>query len=195
MLKKEILWRELLYQTIEKHNLHTTQQALALQFGYSLSTVFHALKIPRAIGAVEAGRKGVRMRDYKKLITLWATVRKLNKDIIYKTTVQLTQIEIEKHMPSAVIWGAYSAVRLKSTNHPMPASYDKVYVYAEKDVLKNIRKRFPPQKGEPNLIILAPDPKLSSYGKFTTAAQTLADLWNLPEWYAHEFYQALIEEI
>lgn len=85
MLKKEIIWRELLYQAIEKRNLSSTQQELAEKFGFSLSTVFHALKIPRAIGAIEANNKGIAMRDQEKFIALWGSVRNFKKYTIYSS--------------------------------------------------------------------------------------------------------------
>jgi hypothetical protein len=195
MLKKEIIWRELLYQTIEKKSFKFTQKALAQKFKFSLSTVFNALKIPRAIGAVEAGGKGLKIRDLEKLITLWATVRNLSKDIIYQTNSNKTALKTEKSMPNGIIWTAYSGFRLKYPNEPMPADYDKIYVYADEIIIKEIKKRFPPNKKESNLFILKPDAYLKNYGKIAPIAQMLADLWNLKDWYANEFYQTLLAKI
>lgn len=196
MLKKEIIWRELLYQTIEKRATHPiTQKSLALHFRFSLSTIFHALKVPREIGAVSITRQGVVVRDSEKFVALWGTVRRLSKDTAYTAAVSLPPLEIEKQMPDGIVWGAYSAFRLQHAHSAaLPATYDKVYVYAPERLLPEIQKRFPTssRKGEAaNLLVLKADPYLTSYGKVTTIAQTLADLWNCKEWYAREFYKAL----
>jgi len=60
---------------------------------------------------------------------------------------------------------------------------------------QNLRKRFPFRKGPPNLTVFKADPFLLRYGSSTPAAQTFADLWNLPQWYARDFSNALLERI
>jgi len=197
MFKKEIIWRELLYSAIEKKGLASTQKELAKKFGFSLSTVFHALKIPRAIGAIDANNKGLTMRDQEKFIALWGSARNFKKNIVYASAPNLPALEIEKNMPNGVIWGAYTAFRFMYPNEPLPSSYDKVYVYCDSKLLEEIKKRFPPNppKQEPRLIVLESDEWMKNYGRTTTIAQTLADLWNLKEWYASEFYKALFAKI
>ena len=88
-------------------------------------------------------------------------------------------------MPNEIIFGAYTAY--KFLYHDVPADYSEVYVYADVD----LKERFPPQKGVPNLFVLKKDPFMESYGKTTTAAQTFVDLWNLRDWYAKEFIVAM----
>lgn len=193
MFKKEIIWRELLYQAIEKKKLNATQKKIAQLFGFSLSTVFNALKIPRAIGAVAVGSKGVQVRDWEKLLTIWATIRQLSKDIVYQTDTGFDAVETEKSMPSGIIWTAYSGFRLKYPDDPLPASYDKVYVYADDSILSAIKKRFPASKKEPNLFILKSDAWIKNYGRIAPTAQMLVDLWNLKDWYANDFYKTLLD--
>ncbi|MBI4360068.1 MAG: hypothetical protein HY564_03165 [Candidatus Jacksonbacteria bacterium] len=201
MFKKEIIWRELLYQTIEKRFPSSiTQKGMADQFKFSLSTVFHALKVPREIGAVSISQKGVQVRDSEKFITLWGTTRRLTKDMLYTTFVPLSINEVERQMPQGIIWGVYSAFRMKyAQGKALPASYDKAYVYADKHIAQEIQKRFPAttnKKSAANLIVLKADPYLASYGGgVTTIAHTLADLWNCKEWYAAEFYKTLLARI
>jgi len=195
MIKKEIIWRELLFQAIEKKKFNNTQKDLAKKFGFSLSTVFSALKIPRQVGAVNVGGKGIQIRDIEKFIVLWATMRNLSKEVIYKTNTGLDTLQTEKSMPNNIIWTAYSAFRLKYPKKPLPASYDKIYVYANKTIIKQIQKRFPKNKKEPNLFILKPDPYLKNYGKIAPLPQILADLWNIKDWYASDFYKILLEKI
>ncbi|MCD6412224.1 hypothetical protein J7K91_00890 [bacterium] len=192
MSKKEIIWREILFQVLENHKTEFTQKALAEKYGFSLSTVFNALKVPRSINAIE-GERGFKVKDVEKFLYLWATFRRIKKEIIYQTATQKKVFEIEGEMPPSVIFGAYSAFLRKY--HEVPADYDKVYVYLEEEKLEEIKKRFPPQKGYQNLIVLKADPWLKNFGKITPDCQTFVDLWNLPEWYAKDFLNALKEKI
>ena len=191
MLKKEIVWREILFQAIENKKFEFTQKELAQKYGFSLSTVFNALKIPRGANAVE-GKRGFKIRDIEKFLYLWATFRKIKKDIIYQTAVKKGVIAIEGEMPPEVIFGAYSAFLKKYRE--APADYDKVYVYIKEEKVEEIKKRFPSQKGYQNLIVLKADPWLKNFGQLTPDCQTFADLWNLPEWYAKDFLNALKEK-
>lgn len=194
MFKKEIIWRELLFQAIEKKKFQTTQKELARKFHFSLSTVFNALKIPRAVGAVVVGGRGIQVRDWEKLLTLWATIRKLSQDIVYQTYTGFDAVETEKSMPNNIIWTAYAGFRLKYPDNPLPASYDKVYVYADDSILSAIKKRFPPSGvKEPNLFILKSDAWLKNYGCIAPTAQMLVDFWNLKDWYANNFYKTLLD--
>lgn len=197
MSKKEIIWREILYQTIEKKNRRFTQKDLAAKFGFSLSTVFNALKAPRRTGAVKVTGRNFEVINVEKFLYLWATARNLKKDIIYQTRVNGSVMDIEGLMPDSVIYGVYSAYRLRFGE--APADYDKVYVYVQNPA--EIKKRFPPLKLKAgtfsnfNLIALKADPFLKNYGQTTTLTQTFVDLWNLPEWYAKDFSEALKNKI
>lgn len=192
MTKKEIIWREILFQVIENKKFEFTQKELAQKYGFSLSTVFNALKIPREANIIE-GKRGFRIQDVEKFLYLWATFRKIKKDIIYQTVVKKRVFEIEGEMPPNVIFAAYSAFLKKYKQ--APADYDKVYVYVEEKNLEEIKNRFPPQKGYQNLIVIKADPWLKNFGKLTPDCQTFVDLWNLPEWYAKDFLNALKEKI
>jgi len=192
MTKKEIIWREILFQAIENKKFEFTQKELAQKYGFSLSTVFNALKIPREANIIE-GKRGFRIQDIEKFLYLWATFRKIKKDIIYQTAVKKGVFEIEGEMPPQVIFAAYTAFLKKYKQ--APADYDKVYVYLEEKNLKEIKNRFPPQKGYQNLIALKADPWLKKFGKLTPDCQTFVDLWNLPEWYAKDFLNALKEKM
>ncbi|MCD6149119.1 hypothetical protein J7J18_07135 [bacterium] len=192
MTKKEIIWREILFQAIENKKFEFTQKELAQKYGFSLSTVFNALKIPREANIIE-GKRGFRIQDIEKFLYLWATFRKIKKDIIYQTAVKKGVLEIEGEVPPNVIFAAYTAFLKKYKI--APADYDKVYVYLEEKNLKEIKNRFPPQKGYQNLIVLKSDPWLKNFGELTPDCQTFVDLWNLPEWYAKDFLNALREKM
>lgn len=193
MTKKETIWREIVEQAIQNKKVQFTQKEIAQKFGFSLSTVFNALKIPRAAGIIEVTGRGFKLLDLEKFLYLWATFRQFKKDIIYETNVPKNVREIEGEMPPEAIFGAFQAYvkKYKET----PADYDKVYVYITKDDLPKIKERFPQKKGYPNLVVLKADPNLGSFGKITPDSQTFVDLWNLSEWYAKDFSNALKEKI
>lgn len=193
MLKKEIIWREILFQAIENKKNKFTQKEIAKHFGFSLSTVFNALKIPRQTGAIEVSGRDFSLVDAEKFLNIWATFRRLKNDIIYQTHCDLSFREIEGLMPPGVIFGVFSAYYKKYKE--APADYDKVYIYCQEDQLIEIKKRFPFKKGYQNLIVLRTDPWLYIFGKLTPDVQTYVDLWNLSEWYAKDFLETLKEKI
>lgn len=96
-------------------------------------------------------------------------------------------------MPPDVIFGVFSAFLKKYKE--APADYDKVYIYSAENNLEEIRNRFPLQKGYANLIVLKADPWLKIFGAITPDCQTFVDLWNMGEWYAKDFLNALKEKI
>lgn len=192
MTKKEILWREILHQAQENKKFIFTQKELAAQFGFSLSTVFNALKIPRQSGAIKVSGRNFSVVQFEKFLNIWATFRKLKSDIIYQTHCDLRVQEIEGLVPPYVIFGTFSAYVKKYKE--APADYDKVYIYADKEKLEEIKKRFPFKKGYENLIVLKTDPQLTHFGQITPDVQTYVDLWNLTEWYAQDFLKALKEK-
>lgn len=190
MKKIEIIWRELLFQAIEKKNRRFTQKGLAEKFGFSTSTVFQALKTPRKMGAVRVTGRFFVLEDPEKLLYHWASVRDLKKDIIFSGRTNLPVLEMEGRLPPDVIFGGFSAARQMVGSS---ADYDKVFIYAKN--ADSVKERFKFEKGSENLIVFKTDKFLSSYGQTTTLAQTFVDLWNSPEWYAKEYVKALKEKI
>jgi len=193
MKKIEIIWRELLFQTLEKKNNCFTQKKLALKFNFSTSTIFQALKVPRKMGAVRVGGREFVLQDPEKLLYHWASVRDIKKDLIYQTSSDMSMLELESSMVPEVVFGAFSAYRLRFND--APADYDHLWTYIKPSDLPHLKDRFPFQKGQANLFFLQADPFLAKYGKTTTMCQTFVDLWNLPDWYAKEYVNALKEKI
>jgi len=191
--KKEIIWREILYQALENKKFDFTQKELAEKFKVSLSTVFNALKVLRQSGAIRVTGRYFSVQDAEKFLYFWATQRNLKRDIIYQTRVPAGVREIEGLMPPDIIFGAMSAYMKKYGS--APADYDKVYVYADEEKLAEIEKRFPRQKGRANLYVLEKDSHLEKFRPVTPDAQTFADLWNLEDWYAKEFLKKLKEKM
>lgn len=189
MTKKEIIWRSILHEAIENMKIELTQKELAKKYGFSLSTVFNALKAPRQSGALKVTGRNFIIRDAEKFVYLWATDRNLEKDIIYETRIDLSPKDIEGTMPPSVVFACYSAYEKKY--HETPADYDRVYVYADDATINEIKKRFPFKVGYANLIVLKSDPYLQIFGSVTPNVQTFADLWNVKEWYAKPFLESL----
>lgn len=193
MSKKEIIWREILHQALENKKLEFMQKELAQKFGFSLSTVFNALKIPRESGVIRVTGRNFSVVDAEKFLYLWATNRNVKREIIYETSVSADAREIENLMPAGIIFGAFGAYVRK--HHKVPADYDKVYIYADLKNLAEIKKRFPEAKGRANLLVLEKDPYLEGFGAVTPDVQTFADLWNVSDWYAKEFLNQLKQEM
>ena len=194
MKKIEIIWRELLYQALEKRQNRFVQKDLAQKFNFSTSTIFQALKMLRKMGAVKVGGREFILQDPEKLVYHWASVRDIGRDISYATLVNLPILELENSMLPEAVFACFSAYRLRFND--APADYDQVWVYSDK--IEEIKKRFPPSKGRVNLYVLKPDPYLLNYGSITTLGQTFVDLWNQDSWYAKEFVNSLkgkIDEI
>ena len=195
MKKIEMIWREILYQILEKKNNRFIQKDLAARFSFSTSTVFQALLPLRQMGAVRVSGRDFRLEDPEKLLYYWASFRDFSREIIYQTRVSLPMNEIEGRMLPEAVFGGFSAYRFRYSD--TPADYDRVVVYLKdkQSLLEEAKQRYPGQKGTTNLLILKADPFLSIYGQLTTIAQTFVDLWNLPEWYAKEYVKALKEKI
>ena len=192
MKKIEIIWRELLFQSIEKGKYQFIQKELAGHFGFSTSTVFQALKPLRKMGAIRVNGRNFILEDPEKLLYHWASIRDFGKDILFSGQVKLSVSEIESRMPPEVVFGGFSAAK-EILENDVPADYDKVYIYTSKP--DQIKERFSFDHGKENLIVLAADDFLQDYGQITNLSQTFVDLWNLPEWYAKEFVKALKEKI
>ena len=193
MKKIEFVYREILYQSLEKKNNKMTQLALASKLGISISTVNHALKPLRDMGAIDVNLKNFIAVDKRKILYYWASLRNINKDIIYKTRADKPVQKIESEMPANIVYGAFTAYKFKFKD--VPADYSEAYVYGSDEMIDGIKKRFPESKNVHNLFVLKKDKLMEDYGQITTLAQTFVDLWNLKEWYAKEFLMALEEKI
>ncbi|MFH0970549.1 MAG: hypothetical protein V1776_03760 [Candidatus Diapherotrites archaeon] len=164
-----------------------TQLEIAQKWGISLSTVNHALGPLARLGAIEKRKFGFRIIDREKALIYWANMRNLDRDIIYRTHTGSVR-NIEKMMPAKAVFTAFSGYKFRFDD--VPADYSEIYVYADVETLSEIKKRFPPHDGPTNLIVLATPPILESI-KIVSNELLFVDLWNLKEWYAKEFIQAL----
>lgn len=185
MKKVELVYREMLYNAIEKEKRQLTQAYLAKALNISLSTVNLALKPLARMNAVIIKKMGFDIIDIRKILYYWASIRNVEKDIIYQTRVEEPVRDIEKQMPDDIIFTAYSAYKFKFQD--VPADYSEVYVYGPEE----IKKRLKANDKNPNLFILKKDNIITRYGKTVTIANLFVDLWNLKQWYAKDFLKPL----
>ena len=142
MKKIELVYRKILEEALEKKNRSFTQSELSSSLNISLSTVNLAINHLEKMGAVKIKVRSLEIISPKKILLYWASVRNVEKDIIYKTRSEFSVPEIEKNMPNNIIYAAYSAYKLKFKD--MPADYSEVYIYS--DNLEEIKKRFKENK-------------------------------------------------
>ena len=192
MNKVELVILEILYQAMEKHNQVLKQSELSKELGFSLSTVNLAVKKLERMNAVKIEKMNFRIIDLNKILYLLASIRNLEKEIIYSTRAELPVRELEKNLPD-ITYAAYSAYKFRFKD--VPADYSEVYVYADEEELEAIRKRFPPNDKVPNLFVLKKNESMNRYPKTGTMAQIFIDLWNLKQWYAADFLKALENRI
>jgi len=187
MKRTESVYREILYQAIEKNNFSLTQSELSKKLDLSLSIVNLSIKKLSNIGAIKINQRSFNILDIKKILYFWASIRNLEKDVIFKTRIDLPAREIERNMPN-ISFTAYTSYKMKFND--VPADYSEIYVYADTEELEKIKKRFLKLKisdnKKPNLIVLKKDKSIELYNSIPTA-QIFVDLWNLKEWYAKEF--------
>ena len=191
MLKKnEWVYRHILILTMEKKATRFTQLELSKYFKISLSTVNNALEPLRRMGCITVQQRFFTITDTRKLLLYWATIRNIQRDLLYTTRMNASIKEIENLVPSDAVFTAYTAYKLLYKE--APADYSEVYFYIPQETLPEIKERFPKSKGPPNVFVLEGDPFLLN-GKhpLVSGPQLYVDLWNLKEWYAQEFLTAL----
>lgn len=111
MKKIETIWHYLLNEALLKQSFRHTQQAVSDHFHYSLSTVHHALQAPLELGAIRKESKFFILEDFKKLLYYWASVRHLERDIVYQTFLDEPIAEVEGLAVPGSIFACYSAAR------------------------------------------------------------------------------------
>lgn len=122
---------------------------------------------------------------------MWAAMRDLNADVVYATRVPMAMTEIEAGLPESAIPTAYTAFARHQGGNVI-ADFEQVVAYADGN---EVKRRFPRRRGQPNLLILAPDPLLPRYGRVAPRCQVYADLFNLPTWQAQRFLEALDHQL
>ena len=193
MKKIETIWQYLLFQAIEQREFRHTQAGLAQLFHYSTSTINLALVKPTAIGAIRKSGKFFVVADVIKLLYLASTIRSLAKDIIYHTYSDLPIRELEGLAPAGAVFGGYSAAS-QILGEP-PADYTTLHLYADPADIATIQSRYPISKTGNSQVVIFKKPTYAPIKNHTSLPHTFVDIWNLSDWYARDFTQALEDKI
>lgn len=196
MKKIETIWHHLLWEAMEHKQFRHTQQELSHTFGYSLSTVHHAVTRVARVGAVRIGTKSFVLENVKKLLYYWASVRNLKNNVRYSTYYGGPILTAQSELPAGGLYGGYTAAR--HLLGQAPADYDKLYYYCP-DVA-DFKKRFPENHAHPDNIFVLTLPSIPSYikrypGGTTSLPHTFVDTWNMNDWFAADYIKALEEKI
>lgn len=194
MKKIETIWHYILMRALTDGVFRHTQQDVAKLFSFSLSTVNYALATPTAIGAIRKESKFFVLADVMKLLYYWASVRNLKRRIIYQTFTPVPVQQIESLAQPTSIFACYGAAKMILGE--ASADYAAVYFYENLANLTGVKNRFPPDAHSPsNVFVLAKPRFMEPYGQITTLPLTFVDIWNLSDWYAKDFTNALEEKI
>ena len=191
LTKTEIVWRHLLVEAIEHENRRSSVTELSRALDMGPSTIHHALATPRRMGAVGTLNSGLVTLDPMRLMLHWAGTRNMTHDHPIKVHTGLSALEIQRRLPSdAIVTGAAAYSRRYRND---VADYTAVYCY-----LSNagaLLKTLPSKAGEPDLVILEPDPILSHYGDIACVPQTYVDLFVTAGWQAQRFLHSMNERL
>lgn len=188
MRKKERVYREILYQALEKEERKLTQKNLSNRCEVAIGTVNYALSPLEDMNAIEKRQRSFLAIDPKKILLYWASHRKIKRDIVYSTYFDGTVREIEQQLPNCLLT-SYSGHKFRFGEPP--AGYSEVWVYGEE---QEIRDRFPQKKGNGNLFVLESDKHLEKFSE-VPLGQLYVDLWNMDTWYASEYIKKLDEKL
>lgn len=126
-MKTERIYRELLLCSLSGVS-SVKQEELVGRCQVSLGLVNKTVKKLEAARAVEATRQGVRILSPSRVLNLWATERRLPRDIIH--TFRLDPLEeVERKLPRTSILTAFSA--WYALTGKRPAEYSRLYFYIE----------------------------------------------------------------
>ncbi|MBC7128004.1 MAG: ArsR family transcriptional regulator [Candidatus Methanosuratincola petrocarbonis] len=187
-MKGEPVFREILEKVFEEKAYHFNVRSLSEATGVPSSTVSHSLRPLKEMGAIDISRKGINIKNPKKILLFWCSIRRLEPQVVYRKSLQMPVQEIEGMVPPEAIFTAFTAFKLRFGY--VPADYSEVYVYGDAGQFISRFGEPSPPKERCNLIVMEPDMHLKKLGR-ATLAQIYVDLWNIPAWYAQEFINEL----
>lgn len=192
---KEVVIREIACEYLEGGRSFT-QLMLSRKLNLSLSLVNGAVRALSEISSVRVAQRGFEVISLNRLLLYWATHRRLSRDIIFTTRVDLPVRDLERSMPDEIAFTGYTAYRFLYDE--APADYSEVYVYATAEGISEIRRRFEANGKVPNLTVMKADPNMEDairnhrLNKSSVCpAQLFVDLWNMKEWYARDYTDSL----
>lgn len=123
-------------------------------------------------------------------------MRNLKRNIAYSTYYPGSVVDAEGEVPAGGLYAGYFAAR--RILGEAAADYDKVYYYAEE--IEDCKIRFPENKDYGDNIFVVKMKGIAEYGKrypggVTSLPHCFVDVWNMADWYATDYIQALEEKI
>lgn len=193
--KQAALWRRLADAALDG-TTSFTQQALAEELGLSKSLVHHATLPLRASGAIEVVGKRLIVRDVRKILLHWATLRRLDRDQVLRLHSDVPPLETVALSPPRLAFTSFAGFVRRYGEQPAPFTLVRAYADPTDDAtLAELTRRFAtPTAGRPaNLIIHAADALLATDGLQHTAppAQLYVDLWNESDFFAVDYLRDL----
>ncbi len=181
-MKKERVYRELL--RLVEHGRVITQRELASTCKVSLNLVNSVVRELRRVGALAVYPMGLNILDLAKILYSWGSQRDVERDISLRYAIGLPIHEIEKNMPSDIIFTAFSGWRLKVGQAPF--DYNRVYVYTQpagEPIVKRLLSTLPRTRGDANtFVMVVDDPHLFACSEHQIApvGQLFVDIYALP---------------
>lgn len=123
-MKTERIYRELLLRSLSKVS-KSRQEELASRCRVSLGLVNKTVKKLEGVRAVEATKSGVRVLSPARILNLWATERKLDRDIV--SAFRLDPLEKGANLPRSATLTAFSG--WCAIARRCPAEYSRIYFY------------------------------------------------------------------
>ena len=196
MFKEEAVIREILCEVLYGNNA-IEQKRISQLLRVSIGLVNKTVTKLERMGAVFKTGRSYSVTSFKKVLMLWASLRNLQRDLIYSTRVGGSVREIERSLPDGSILSAYTAFNYLFNE--VPADYSEVWTYVPEDILAEVKERFPSNNLPGNLYVLKTNTLLLENSKryskginMVSVPQLYVDLWNIPSWYSKE-YIALLE--
>ena len=206
MKKSGIVYRHVAEHVLADRKAKLVVREIARELSISPNTVSLALAPLQRSGAVLMSKRYFEIIDIGKLLSFWAVSRKISKDIVYSTYVEMKNVsEIERLMPDSIAYTCCSGYTATFGNDV--SDYSSVYLYAPDVQVREIMKRLPENdlsrrvKGH-NVFVLKPDHVLErsiTEGGLNHSSAPLSqiyvDLWGSKEWYSYEFMLRLRKRI
>ena len=199
MLKQEAVIREILCQFLYNNDI-IEQQQISQSLNVSIGLVNKVISRLQGMGAVSKTGRRYSVTSFRKILMFWASLRNLQRDILYSTRVLGSVREIERDLPDGSILTAYTAFNYRFNE--APADYSEIWVYVQDKMIFEFKNRFPFNTLPSNLFILKGDKLLEENSKryssglnIVSIPQLYVDLWNIPSWYSKEYVTLLEKKI
>ena len=197
MLKQEAVIREILCQFLYNNDI-IDQQQISQSLNVSIGLVNKVISRLQGMGAVSKTGRRYSVTSFRKILMFWASLRNLQRDVLFSTRVLGSVREIERDLPDGSLLTAYTAFNYRFNE--APADYSEIWVYVQDEVILEFKNRFPLNTLPSNLFILKGDKLLEENSKryssglnIVSIPQLYVDLWNIPSWYSKE-YVILLEK-